>query len=40
MKHSPSMRFRCHTGHAYSTASLVAAISDGIEREPLTSGAK
>jgi len=31
MKHSPSMRFRCHTGHAYSTASLVAAISDAIE---------
>jgi two-component system chemotaxis response regulator CheB len=25
------LRFRCHTGHAYSVASLVAAISEGIE---------
>jgi two-component system, chemotaxis family, protein-glutamate methylesterase/glutaminase len=25
------MRFRCHTGHAYSIASLLAAIGDGIE---------
>jgi two-component system chemotaxis response regulator CheB len=24
-------RFRCHTGHAYSAASLVAAVSEGIE---------
>jgi two-component system, chemotaxis family, protein-glutamate methylesterase/glutaminase len=24
-------RFRCHTGHAYSVASLLAAISEGIE---------
>jgi two-component system chemotaxis response regulator CheB len=24
-------RFRCHTGHAYSVASLLAAIADGIE---------
>jgi two-component system, chemotaxis family, protein-glutamate methylesterase/glutaminase len=24
-------RFRCHTGHAYSVDSLVAAVSDGVE---------
>jgi two-component system chemotaxis response regulator CheB len=25
------LRFRCHTGHAYSVASLIAALDDGIE---------
>jgi two-component system chemotaxis response regulator CheB len=31
LKESPPLRFRCHTGHAYSVQSLVAAINDGIE---------
>ena len=31
LKASHPMRFRCHTGHAYSATSLVAALNDGIE---------
>jgi two-component system, chemotaxis family, protein-glutamate methylesterase/glutaminase len=31
LKEGPYTRFRCHTGHAYSVASLLAAISEGIE---------
>ena len=31
LKEAGRIRFRCHTGHAYSAESLVAAISDGIE---------
>ena len=31
MKGTQPMRFRCHTGHAYSATSLVAAINGGIE---------
>ena len=31
LKALPQLRFRCHTGHAYSAASLMAAIDEGIE---------
>jgi two-component system, chemotaxis family, protein-glutamate methylesterase/glutaminase len=31
MKEGGRIRFRCHTGHAYSLESLLAAISEGIE---------
>jgi two-component system chemotaxis response regulator CheB len=31
LKEGSRTRFRCHTGHAYSIASLLAAIGDGIE---------
>jgi two-component system, chemotaxis family, protein-glutamate methylesterase/glutaminase len=31
LKAIPQLRFRCHTGHAYSAASLMAAIDKGIE---------
>ncbi|HUR35156.1 MAG TPA: chemotaxis protein CheB [Vicinamibacterales bacterium] len=31
MKQAGPTRFRCHTGHAYSAASLAAAVNDGIE---------
>jgi two-component system chemotaxis response regulator CheB len=31
LKEGDRLRFRCHTGHAYSFDSLVAAISEGIE---------
>jgi two-component system, chemotaxis family, protein-glutamate methylesterase/glutaminase len=31
LKDAVPVRFRCHTGHAYSPQSLVAAISEGIE---------
>ena len=31
MKEEGRVRFRCHTGHAYSSDSLVAAVSEGIE---------
>lgn len=31
LKEGSLMRFRCHTGHAYSVASLLAAIGEGIE---------
>jgi two-component system chemotaxis response regulator CheB len=31
LKEGSRIRFRCHTGHAYSVASLLAAISEGIE---------
>jgi two-component system, chemotaxis family, protein-glutamate methylesterase/glutaminase len=31
LKEGKLLRFRCHTGHAYSAASLVAAIQEGIE---------
>lgn len=31
LKDSPPLRFRCHTGHAYSPESLVAAVNEGIE---------
>ena len=31
LKEGTLTRFRCHTGHAYSVASLLAAIDDGIE---------
>jgi two-component system chemotaxis response regulator CheB len=31
LKEGTRTRFRCHTGHAYSVASLLAAISEGIE---------
>ena len=30
------VRFRCHTGHAYSLDSLLAAINDGIENSMST----
>ena len=31
LKEGSLMRFRCHTGHAYSVASLLAAVGEGIE---------
>ena len=31
LKEGGRIRFRCHTGHAYSTESLLAAIGEGIE---------
>ena len=31
LKEAQPMRFRCHTGHAYSLTSLVAAMNEGIE---------
>jgi two-component system chemotaxis response regulator CheB len=31
LKDGSPMRFRCHTGHAYSVSSLLAAISEGID---------
>jgi len=31
IKEGNNIRFRCHTGHAFSASSLLAAISDGIE---------
>jgi two-component system chemotaxis response regulator CheB len=31
LKEGSRTRFRCHTGHAYSIASLLAAITEGIE---------
>ena len=31
LKDSGVLRFRCHTGHAYSAESLMAALSEGIE---------
>jgi two-component system chemotaxis response regulator CheB len=31
LKEGDRMRFRCHTGHAYSIESLLAAVSEGIE---------
>lgn len=31
LKQEGRVRFRCHTGHAYSLASLVAGISEGVE---------
>lgn len=31
LKEGSNIRFRCHTGHAYSVDSLVAAVSEGIE---------
>ena len=31
VKGSQPLRFRCHTGHAYSASSLVAAINEGVE---------
>jgi two-component system chemotaxis response regulator CheB len=31
LKDGSRIRFRCHTGHAYSVDSLVAAISDGVD---------
>jgi two-component system, chemotaxis family, protein-glutamate methylesterase/glutaminase len=31
MKEGGRTRFRCHTGHAYSVASLIAAINEGME---------
>jgi two-component system chemotaxis response regulator CheB len=31
LKEGSRIRFRCHTGHAYSIASLLAAINEGIE---------
>jgi two-component system chemotaxis response regulator CheB len=31
LKSIPQLRFRCHTGHAYSAASLMAAIEEGVE---------
>jgi two-component system, chemotaxis family, protein-glutamate methylesterase/glutaminase len=31
LKAADPMRFRCHTGHAYSADSLIAAINEGIE---------
>jgi two-component system chemotaxis response regulator CheB len=45
LKEGSRFRFRCHTGHAYSVASLLAAISEGseeslTERSPLPVGAK
>jgi two-component system chemotaxis response regulator CheB len=35
----PQLRFRCHTGHAYTAASLMAAIDEGIE-DALWSGVR
>ena len=32
LKEGPSVRFRCHTGHAYSMASLLAAINEGVDQ--------
>jgi two-component system, chemotaxis family, protein-glutamate methylesterase/glutaminase len=32
LKEAGRIRFRCHTGHAYSAESLLADVSDGIER--------
>src|SRR5205085_9588470 len=31
LKEAGRVRFRCHTGHAYSIDSLLAAVGDGIE---------
>lgn len=31
MKEAQRLRFRCHTGHAYSAESLVAAVQEGID---------
>jgi two-component system, chemotaxis family, protein-glutamate methylesterase/glutaminase len=31
LKEGPHARFRCHTGHAYSSASLLAAVNEQIE---------
>ncbi|HKB10610.1 MAG TPA: chemotaxis protein CheB, partial [Vicinamibacterales bacterium] len=31
LREQARLKFRCHTGHAYSVASLLAAIGDGIE---------
>jgi two-component system, chemotaxis family, protein-glutamate methylesterase/glutaminase len=31
LKDGPRIRFRCHTGHAYSIDSLVAALSEGVD---------
>jgi two-component system, chemotaxis family, protein-glutamate methylesterase/glutaminase len=31
LKEGSRVRFRCHTGHAYSVASLLAAVDEGIE---------
>jgi two-component system chemotaxis response regulator CheB len=31
LKHGNPVRFRCHTGHAYSADSLLAAVNEGIE---------
>jgi two-component system chemotaxis response regulator CheB len=31
LKEAHPWRFRCHTGHAYSAASLVAAVNQGID---------
>ena len=31
MREAPPLRFRCHTGHAYSSRSLLAALGDHIE---------
>ena len=31
LKQEGRLRFRCHTGHAYSVTSLMAAISEGVE---------
>ena len=31
LKDQPCVRFRCHTGHAYSADSLLAAIGEGVE---------
>jgi two-component system, chemotaxis family, protein-glutamate methylesterase/glutaminase len=37
IKDGPQARFRCHTGHAYSGASLLAAINEQIEESLWTS---
>ena len=31
IREGPQKRFRCHTGHAYSQASLLSAVSDAVE---------
>lgn len=31
LKDGPRTKFRCHTGHAYTVATLLAAVSEGIE---------
>ena len=31
LKNGSRLRFRCHTGHAYSPASLLAALNEGVE---------
>ena len=31
LKHAQPSRFRCHTGHAYSAESLIAALNTGVE---------